>query len=83
MMYGTEAIKARLRVEGGRAVIDDWDQHWEEVMELAQRYGFIVQAYAGTATLATNAEQIEQLGLDGKAALLRASGLVGRFMGDE
>ena len=52
-------------------------------MELAQRYGFIVQAYGGTATLATNAEQIEQLGLDGKAALLRASGLVGRFMGDE
>lgn len=83
MMCGTEAIKARLRVEGGRAVIDDWDQHWEEVMELAQRYGFIVQAYGGTATLATNAKQIEQLGLDGKAALLRASGLVGRFMGDE
>lgn len=44
MMYGTEAIKARLQVEGGRAVIEDWDSHWEEVMELAQRYGFIVQA---------------------------------------
>lgn len=83
MMYGSETIKARLQVEGGRAVIDDWDSHWEEVMELAQRYGFIVKAYGGTATLATNAEQIEQLGLDGKAALLRASGLVGRFMGDE
>lgn len=83
MTYGSYAIKARLQVEGGRAVIEDWDSHWEEVMELAQRYGFIVQAYAGTATLATNAEQIEQLGLDGKATLLRASGLVGRFMGDE
>lgn len=83
MMYGSMAIKARLQVEGGRAVIEDWDSHWEEVMELAQRYGFIVQAYGGTATLATNAEQIEQLGLDGKVKQLRASGLVRKFMGDE
>lgn len=83
MTYGPYAIKARLQVEGGLAVIEDWDSHWEEVMELAQRYGFIVHTCGGAVTLATNAEQIEQLGLDGKVSLLRASGLVGRFMGDE
>ena len=30
---------------------------WQEVMDLAQKYGFIVQAYGGVATLATHEEQ--------------------------
>ena len=38
------------------------DQHWEEVMELAERYGFILQAYGGTATLATHHNQLKELG---------------------
>ena len=35
------------------------DSHWSEVMELAVRYGFITQAYGGTATLATHKNQLE------------------------
>lgn len=38
------------------------DKHWQEVMDLAQKYGFIVQAYGGTATLATHKVQLEELG---------------------
>jgi hypothetical protein len=38
------------------------DKHWNEVMELAKKYGFIVQAYGGTATLATHENQKSQLG---------------------
>ena len=38
------------------------DSHWNEVMELAKKYGFIVRAYGGTATLATHEAQLEALG---------------------
>ncbi len=38
------------------------DRHWVEVMDLAERYGFILQAYGGTATLATHRNQLEELG---------------------
>lgn len=38
------------------------DKHWQEVMDLAERFGFILQAYGGTATLATHAVQLEELG---------------------
>lgn len=38
------------------------DQHWQEVMELAERYGFIVQAYGGTAILITHRNQLKQYG---------------------
>lgn len=38
------------------------DRHWSEVMELAEKYGFIIQAYGGTATLATHKNQLKQLG---------------------
>lgn len=37
----------------------DEDKHWNEVMELARKHGFIVQAYGGVATLATHAVQKE------------------------
>ena len=33
--------------------------NWSEVMELAQKYGFLIQAYGGAATLATKANQTE------------------------
>ena len=36
------------------------DEHWSEVMKLAEQYGFIVQAYAGTAILFSHAVQLEQ-----------------------
>ena len=35
------------------------DSHWNEVMDLAVKYGFITQAYGGTATLATHKNQLE------------------------
>lgn len=35
------------------------DGHWNEAMELAVKYGFITQAYGGTATLATHKNQLE------------------------
>lgn len=41
---------------------EEADRHWAEVMALAEKYGFIIQAYAGTATLATHRTQLEQLG---------------------
>lgn len=30
---------------------EEADRHWAEVMALAEKYGFIIQAYAGTAIL--------------------------------
>ena len=41
------------------------DQHWTEVLKLAEEYGFIVQAAGGVAVLATHEVQKEQYGEDG------------------
>lgn len=38
------------------------DKYWEEVMTLATKYGFVIQAYGGTATLATHSVQKEHFG---------------------
>ena len=40
----------------------DADEHWKEVMVLAEKYGFILQAYGGTALLATHRNQLESYG---------------------
>lgn len=40
------------------------DKKWDEVINLAMKNGFIVQAYAGTATLITNKEQIINYGYE-------------------
>ena len=45
-------------------IIAERDAGWLEVMELAKKYGFIVQAYGGTAMLATNKNQLEMWGKD-------------------
>lgn len=42
--------------------IEELDSHWNEVMHLAEKYGFICHAYAGTATLATHKNQVDALG---------------------
>ena len=40
------------------AVENDQERdYWQEVMNLAQKRGFIVQAYGGVAVLATHEEQ--------------------------
>ena len=39
------------------------DKHWQhEVMKLAEKYGFIVQASGGVAMLVTHQNQVEQFG---------------------
>ena len=40
----------------------EFDSHWNEVMELAKKYGFVVGGYGGTATLATHEAQLEVFG---------------------
>jgi transposase len=47
------------------SVIAEHDSRWQEVMELAKKHGFIIQAFGGTATLMTNAEQLAVSGADG------------------
>lgn len=40
---------------------DKRDDHWQEVLEYAKQFGFIVQAYGGVATLATHEVQNHNL----------------------
>lgn len=42
--------------------MENMDKHWKEVMNLASKYGFIIQAYGGVATLATHEVQKEKFG---------------------
>lgn len=38
------------------------NKKWSEVMNLAKKYGFIIQAYGGTAVLATHEVQLKEFG---------------------
>ncbi len=40
------------------------DEKWDEIMDIAKKNGFIVQAFGGIATLITNKEQIENYGYE-------------------
>lgn len=42
--------------------IKEMDSHWNEVMDLAVKYGFITYAFGGTAILATHANQLKEYG---------------------
>lgn len=42
--------------------IKELDSHWKEVMDAAEQYGFITQAYGGVAQLCTHKRQIEAFG---------------------
>ena len=42
--------------------LKELDNHWTEVMKLAEQYRFICSAVGGTATLATHQNQLEALG---------------------
>jgi hypothetical protein len=53
------------------AVIEDFDSHWTEVMRLAERYGFISQAYGGAAIVTTNHAYLEANGPQELARRLR------------
>lgn len=39
--------------------MEELDSHWKEVMDLAEKYGFIGQAYGGSAVLLTHKNQLE------------------------
>ena len=41
--------------------VQEMDDHWKEVMDLAVKYGFVCQAIAGTAVLLTHKNQIETM----------------------
>jgi cysteine synthase len=50
------------------------DEHWEEVLKLAEKHGFIVQASGGVAMLATHAVQKEQFGEEGYCQIQKMNG---------
>lgn len=50
------------------------DDRWEEVMKLAEQCGFILQAAAGTAFLATNRVQAQEYGAARYADIQRMNG---------
>lgn len=59
----------------------EFDSHWKEVMDLAQKYGFIAQAYGGSAILLTHKTQLEA---DGEEKyLFRQRSMFGIDMGKE
>lgn len=66
-----ELVK-HLETEAGKAELEQLDKHWEEVMELAVRYGLLVDAYGGVATLCTHLNYIEEVGIEREASRLRA-----------
>lgn len=35
----------------GEIYVENMDKHWKEVMDLAEEYGFIIQAYGGVVFL--------------------------------
>lgn len=39
--------------------MEEMDSHWQEVMELAEKYGFICQAAKGTVILLMHKNQLE------------------------
>ncbi len=42
-----------------REKLKELDSHWKEVMDMAEKYGFIAQAAGGTAILLTHRNQLE------------------------
>jgi len=45
-----------------RTKIEERDKGWADVMALSKKFGFTILAYDGTAVLATNKNQLENLG---------------------
>lgn len=39
--------------------IKELDSHWDEIMDIARKYGFIAQAAGGTAILLTHENQLK------------------------
>lgn len=67
----TDDLVDYLLTDEGKAELERLDSHWREVMKLAERYGFIVSAHGGVATICTHLEFVEQLGIEREASRLR------------
>lgn len=57
-----------IQMEVNKEKLKELDSHWSEVMELAEKYGFIGQAFGGTAVLLTHKNQLEA---DGEEKYIR------------
>ena len=57
------------------------DSKWTEVMRFAERQGFIMSAFGGVAMLATNQNQLEQLGLKEYLRIQRMNGRCPKVLG--
>lgn len=55
--------------------LNDLDRHWGEVMKLAERYGFIAQAYGGTAMLSTHSAMLDAFGTKEVAKIMRMNNI--------
>ncbi|WP_165170647.1 hypothetical protein [Adlercreutzia sp. ZJ242] len=66
-----DELEEFLDTEEGRVSLKALDAHWAEVMALAERYGFITQAYGGVATLATHEVVKRKLGTTKEVKRLR------------
>lgn len=67
----TDDLVTFLETENGKNVVKELDKHWSEVMKLAEKYGFIVQAYGGVSILSTHDAYKEEYGSEGVAKRLR------------
>ncbi|PSL10159.1 hypothetical protein EI53_01221 [Fusobacterium naviforme] len=54
-----------------REKVKELDSHWKEVMDMAEQYGFITQAYGGVAQLVSHRRQIEAFGEEEYAGRLK------------
>ena len=59
----------------------EMDLHWKEVMDLAQKYGFVGYAYGGMAILLTHKNQLKEDGAE--KYLFRQSSMFGLNMGKD
>lgn len=62
-----------------RAVL--YDTHWEEVVELAQRYGFTVSSSNGVALMSSHTTQLESYGKTGYFKIQRSNGFCPKAFG--
>lgn len=67
--------------ESMKVTAENTDKHWKEVMELAQKYGFITTAAGGTAVLITHKNQLEEYGQYEYMRIQRMNGNCPRLMG--
>ena len=64
VMDGVEVDELAELIDDGKMniALSELDGHWTEVMKLAERYGFISQAYGGVAVITTNGAYLEANG---------------------